>query len=122
MKKLIGILMISLFTILLITSCKKDSATTKNPNDLSGTSWVNTTSANGTTTVETLSFTSATEVNDVAVKTGTTNSTASASGTYTYTPPNLKLYANGLMQTATISGNYLYANSSNGGQIIFTKQ
>lgn len=123
MKKTLLILSTVLLFSVLTPSCKKDSGSTTNPNDLTGTKWVNNSSANGLTIVETVSFTSASAYTDVAVVTGTTNATQTANGTYIYTPPTLKFTVNGTTGSGTINGNYLYAPSVNGTTVItYTKQ
>ena len=116
MKKIFVVITISVITSLLLTSCKKDSS---NPNDLSGTVWVN--KVAGTGMVETLTFTSATTFTDVLVS-GTSN--LSVSGTYTYIPPTVKMYntSGTVTQTGTISGNTFTSSSTSGTPVYYTKQ
>lgn len=118
MKKVLFILSVVMSFSVLTSSCKKDSGSTTNPNDLTGTKWVNNSSASGLTIVETVSFTSASTYTDVAVLTGTTNATQTANGTYVYTPPTLKFTVNGTTGSGTINGNYLYAPSINGNAVV----
>jgi hypothetical protein len=118
MKKTLLIVSTILYFSLLITSCSKNNVSPTNTNDLTGTKWVNNSSSGGLNVVETLSFTSASTYSDVAVLTGTTNTTLSGNGTYIYTPPTLIFTINGSSGSATINGNNLYAPSLNGTTVI----
>lgn len=124
MKKTFSILItIMLFTIL-IPSCKKDSGSTTNANDLSGTIWVNKATVNNVVMVETISFSSATAVSDITTFNGVVNNTYSGSGTYIYTPPTVKfISSNGSSKTGSINGNNLYAPSYDGtATVTYVKQ
>lgn len=124
MKKTLLILSTILIFSVLTPSCKKDSGSTTNPNDLTGTSYLYKVTVNNIAIVETISFSSATAVSDIVTFNGAINNTYSGSGTYAYTPPNIKfIAANNSFKIGTINGNNLYAPSYDGtSTVTFVKQ
>ena len=122
MKRILFLIILVTLSTGLITSCSKDSGSSSN--NLAGTSWVSKSTASGLNVVETLQFISSTNFTDVAVITGTTNTTLSSSGTYVYAPPSITLTpTTGSVIKGTINGNNLYAPSLNGtATITYVKQ
>jgi hypothetical protein len=118
MKHLI-LLFLSVTAATAFFSCKK--ASTSNPYNLSGTTWVNKGTSNGVSFVETLRFTSSTAWTDVVTVSG---GTVTASGTYNVTPPTVTMYDPGdsTTQVGTIQGNDIYSTSSTGNQIVYVEQ
>jgi len=106
--------------LIISVSCSKDDPVAEN--DLTGTTWIYTASADGTNVKETIKFTGKNSFTDHAVYTGDSNLDLTIVGSYTFNPPIIKLVMNNTEQSGTITNNSMSITTTFGNVATYIKQ